>query len=187
MGLNIKINIDDCYTVETIKQDYSISKFNTILEDKQAVPMGVFISEQPHFLMPDVHNLSFGRINEENKLINDTDKLTHQNHSKVFSTIVLAAASFLKKNELKYVGIDGSNNARAYMYYRCLLNNLDYLNDLFIVRGVNYYVRVLRKLKDSDEFHAIDANDSIVMLKEINKPENIAYEKLHNYFIFKRK
>jgi hypothetical protein len=154
-GNNVKINLNDCYIIETIKEDYTVSKFDTVVKHGKNIPMGVFISEQPHFLMPDVHNLSFGRINDSNTLINDKDKLYHQNHSKVFSTIVLAATSFLTNNESKFVGIDGSNNAQAYMYYRCILNNLDYLDEYFTIHGVNYYVRILRKLKDDDEHYPL--------------------------------
>src|SRR5271166_3618009 len=103
MGINIKINLNDCYHIETIKADYTISKFDTIVRNQKKVPMGVFISEDTHFLMPDVHNLSFGPISIDNTLINDKDKFYHQNHSKVFSTIVLAAYTFLTENTSKFV------------------------------------------------------------------------------------
>jgi hypothetical protein len=186
MALNVKINFEDCYEIETLTSDLTLSRFNTILKTGDEVPLAVRISNTPHPFIADVYNLAFGPLTTDNK-IDDTSKLQHQNHSKVFSTIIFSALSFLTENKEKFLGIDGSSNARAYMYYRCIQNNYDYLNQFFTIYGVNFYVRILRKLKDDDEAYPIDSEDIKPLPQLIEKGNNIPAEKLYNYFIFKLK
>ena len=100
------------YDIETITSDLSLSKFNTVLKNEENVTLGVRINNEVHPYLIEVYNLSFGQLTEENS-IDDKAKLHHKNHSKVFSTIVFTALSFLSQNKDKYLGIDGSNNARA--------------------------------------------------------------------------
>jgi hypothetical protein len=139
VALNIKINLDDCYNIETLSGDLTLSKFETVLTDDSVVPIGILISDTPQAFLPDVYNLAFGPI-DANGNIDDKIRITHKEHSKVFSTIVLAALTFLTNNPTRYLGIDGSNNARAYMYYRCIQNNFWYLAQHFDISGVNIYV-----------------------------------------------
>lgn len=186
MALNVKINFDDCYEIETLSSDLSLSKFTTILKEGEEVPLAVQISNTVHPFIADVYNLAFGPLTDDNR-IDDKAKLQHKNHSKVFSTIIFTALTFLTENKEKFLGIDGSNNARAYLYYRCIQNNFDYLNQFFVIYGVNYYVRVLRKLKDDDDGHPIDSNDLKPIPELIEKDAIIPAEKLYNYFIFKIK
>jgi hypothetical protein len=186
MALNVKINFDDCYEIETLTSDLTLSKFTTVLKTGEEVPLAVQISNIPHPFIADVYNLAFGPLIAENR-IDDKSKLQHQNHSKVFSTIIFSALSFLTENKEKFLGIDGSSNARAYMYYRCIQNNFDYLNQFFTIYGVNFYVRVLRKLKDEDEVNPIDPEDIKPLPELIEKGNSIPAEKLYNYFIFKLK
>ena len=148
--------------------------------------LGIKINTESQAFLPDVFNLAFGPLNE-NKEIDDKIKLHHKNHSKVFSTIVFSAFTFLEANKDKYLGIDGSNNARAYMYYRSIQNNFNYLSEIFDIYGVNYYVRVLRKLKDEDCTYPIDETDIRPFIEKIDKNEIIQSNKLYNYFIFKLK
>jgi hypothetical protein len=183
MALNVKINFDDCYDIETLSNDLSLSKFNTVLKNQDQIPLGIQISNTVHPYLPEVYNLAFGPLIDENK-IDDKIKLQHDNHSKVFSTIIFTALTFLTENKEKYLGIDGSNNARAYMYYRCIQNNFDYLSQFFNIYGVNYYVRVLRKLKDGDETHPIDSNDLKAIPQKIQGNAFVNSDKLYNYFIF---
>ncbi len=185
MALNVKINFEDCYDIETIASDLSLSKFNTVLKNAgQVLPLGIQISNTVHPYLPDVYNLAFGPLLEDNK-IDDKAKIQHENHSKVFSTIMFTALAFLTENKENFLGIDGSNNARAYMYYRCIQNNFDYLSQFFNIYGVNYYIRVLRKLKDDNESHPIDNNDIKAIPKKVERNAIIQCEKLYNYFIFK--
>ncbi len=186
MALNVKINFDECYEIKTISKDLSFFEFNTFLINDDEVMLGIKISSESHAFLPDVFNLAFGPFNER-KEIDDKVKFQHKNHSRVFSTIVFAAFTFLEENKHKYLGIDGSNNARAYMYYRCIQNNFDYLSDIFDIYGVNYYVRVLRKIKDEDYTYPIDEEDIKPFIEKIDSNVSIQSEKLYNYFIFKLK
>ena len=124
--------------------------------------------------MPNVHNLAFGPL-DENKDIDDIVKLQHKDHSKVFSTIVFEAFTFLNEHRNKFVGIDGSTTSRAYMYYRCIQNNYDYLTSYFSIYGVNYYARIFRN-------GIIDTNnDNILRLPTaIKKGQQITCNNLYN-------
>src|ERR1700742_712196 len=121
MGLNIKINFDDCYDIIDSRADLKLHKFNTILKGGDPSMLGVSINDQPHDLLPGVFNMAFGPIDDNNN-IDDHVKIAHDDISKTLSTIVLTALTFLNENPETYLGIDGSNNARAYMYYRCINN-----------------------------------------------------------------
>lgn len=177
MALNIKIDFDDKYSICPVN-DFNYSAFETELVNGDKVRLGIRISTNRHYLMPDVYNLAFGPLNPNHE-IDDKARLNHNNHSKVFSTIVFEALSFLTEHRDRFLGIDGSNTARAYMYYRCIQNNFDLLTSHFLIYGVNYYVRLLRD-------GTID--ESILTVPNlIKKGESICCTKLYNYFIFKAK
>jgi hypothetical protein len=142
MALNIKIDFEKRYDVQPVN-DLNYSVFDTELITGETTRLGIKISSDEHPLMRDVYNLAFGPVNADHQ-IDDQAKLTHLDHSKVFSTIVFEGLSFLTQNPDKFLGIDGSNTARAYMYYRCIQNNFDYLAFYFAIYGVNYYMRILR-------------------------------------------
>ena len=181
MALNIKIDFENRYEPSLLDNDIRFSVFESILIDGTTVKLGIKISTEEHPYMPDVYNLAFGPLNDELQ-IDDQEKLTHQDHSKVFSTIVFAGLSFLTEHAGKYLGIDGSNTARAYMYYRCIQNNFDYLDSFFTIYGVNYYLRVLR-----DGSNDYDPEDLLAFPEAVVKGESISPKKLFNYFIFKLK
>jgi Family of unknown function (DUF6934) len=184
MALNLKLNFNDCYETEILKPDFSLCCFETCLKDGNTAKIGIHIPGTVHPLIPDVYNLSFGPINSNGE-IDDRVKLNHQHHSRVFSTVVLAALTFLERKQSCFLGIDGSNNARAYLYFRCIQNNYDFLTRYFRIFGVNYYARILRKERDEDSSHPIDPEDILTLPKSIQKEIILTYEKLYNYFIFK--
>ena len=184
MALNIKINFANTYPTLIIDKDLKSITFESELKDGSKIPLTIHINPEEHPYLKHVHNLSFGPMDKNNQ-IDDQIKLTHRNYSKVFSTIVFEAFSFLKQNPGKYLGIDGSNNARAYLYYRCIQNNLDYLSNCFIIYGINYYVRMLRQQVDGD--YIFDTDDLMAIPKEIQTNQPILSEKLYNYFIFQIK
>ena len=183
MALNVKINFEERYKIDTVSDNLSSSSFQTILKDGSNVQLGVQISDEMHPLMPDVYNLAFGPLNEQGE-IDDKAKLAHANHSKVFSTILFAGMTFLTENDNTFLGIDGSNNSRAYLYYRCIQNNFDYLAKYFKIYGVNYYVRILRKEQEEDQASPIDCENIIALPQLIKAGEHIPHDKLYNYFIF---
>ena len=184
MALNIKINLEQCYDTEPLTADLRLSRFYTDLTTQTNVPIGISISNQPHQWLPDVYNLAFGPMGNENE-IDDKAKITHVDHSKVFSTIILAGLTFLTNNPGKYLGIDGSNNARAYLYFRIIQNNYDALGQYFDMYGVKYYIRFLRKAKDTDKTYPVDSDDIQAIPEVIRQGERISSDKLYNYFIFK--
>lgn len=178
MALNIKIDFENRYELLSTDNDLRYSIFESILTNGNISRLGIKISSEAHPYMSDVYNLAFGPVNEKNE-IDDHIKLPHQDHSKVFSTIVLAGLTFLTRHKDKYLGIDGSDTRRAYMYYRCIQNNFEYLNSLFTIYGVNYYLRVLR-----DESTDYDPKDFLAIPAIIRKGEPLSPAKLYNYFIF---
>lgn len=185
MALNIRINLENCYEFNNVSSDLTLSQFVSDLKNGNSAKIGVMIDNERHQFLPDVFNLSFGPINDIGQ-IDDTARLSHENYSKVFSTIVLASIIFLTKNSNRYIGIDGSSNARAYLYFRTIQNNHDTLTTYFDIYGVNYYVRILRK-DEKDNMHRINSNDITTIPRAINKGEKINLSELYNYFIFKLK
>lgn len=181
MALNIKIDFNHCYKTELVVADFRYSTFESVLIDGSSIKLGIKISSEEHLYMPDVYNMSFGPGNEVHQ-VDDQAKLTHQDYSKVFSTIIFEGLSFLNEHKNKYLGIDGSNTARAYMYYRCIQNNFKYLNSYFVIYGVNYYLRILR-----DSNIDYEPEDLLTIPKIITYGENIKPAKLYNYLIFSLK
>lgn len=184
MVLNLKINFDNSYEIQHISQDLRNSDFTTILKNGIEVPLFVQISTQAHELLPDVYNLGFGPL--KGNTIDDRAELVHSDYSKVFSTILLSALTYLIKNPGHSLGIDGSDNRRAYLYYHILQKNFDYLDQYFELSALKYYVRITRfgKYQYDDPF---DFTDIMPDTKPIEKGAKIPAELMYNYFIFKLK
>jgi hypothetical protein len=167
MAFNIKIDLDNCYQIEKVSNDLSSCVFTTILKDGSPANLAVQVCGE-HALLPNVLNLAFGPLNEDGD-INDSIKLHHRDHSKAFSTIVSAGMRYLKENSAKYLGVQ---------------NNFDYLTQHFEIYGVNYYARILRKIRD-DDFESFDMQNMIAFPQAISPTEQIPHEKLYNYIIFR--
>lgn len=185
MALNIQIDLNNCYAFENVSSDHSLTQFATRLKNGNQAKIGILINNEGHHLLPHVFNLCFGPICDKGQ-IDDNARLSHESYSKVFSTIVMASLIFLTKNSDKHLGIDGSNNARAYLYFRTIQNNYDTLTKYFDIYGVNYYVRVLRK-DETENIHRINSNDVTAIPRMIRKGEKIILDEFYNYFIFKLK
>ncbi|MBN8853928.1 MAG: hypothetical protein J0H07_18860 [Sphingobacteriales bacterium] len=181
MGLNVKIDLKNVYRIVAKDPGQQASEFDSILTNTECVRLGIRISHTSHPLIPNTYNLAFGPI-RKNGAVDDKVRLSHKDYSKVFSTALLDAISFLEEHPGSYVGIDGSDNARAYMYYRCIQNNFTYLSSIFTIIGVNYYIRMLRQEEDGN--CDLDTDDMHTKYKEIEANEIINPEKLYNYFIF---
>lgn len=184
MAFNVKIDLKNIYRISFKDVQQRLSAFDTILIDGGKLRLGIRISLNAHPLMPDVYNLSFGPINKDGT-IEDKARITHRNVAKVFSTVLFEGLSFLRKKPDKLLGIDGSNTVRTYLYYRCIQSNYYYLNNIFSIRGVNYYIRMLRETEDGN--CDLDTDDIITRAKDIIDNEVMQHEKLHNYFIFSLK
>jgi hypothetical protein len=134
---------------------------------------------------PTFFNLAFGPINDKGK-IDDKAELSHKDYSKVFSSILLTGLTYLASNKEHYLGIDGSNNARAYLYCRFLQKNFNYLDKFFKMYGLKYYVRISRfgKNQYDDPF---DFSDILTDTDRIEKGMRLIPEFMYNYFIFRLK
>lgn len=183
MAFTAKIDFNGCYEIGNVSKDLRSCSFNSVLTDGVSVPLSVRISENEHQFMPDVYNLSFGPLNKLGD-IDDDVRMKHSDYSRVFSTIVFAAMTFLTGNPARLLGIDGSNNARAYLYYRCMLNNFEYLNQYFRMYGVNYYFRALRKNLARGGAFPVDVEDVLAVPERIKEPMCVRPERLYNYFVF---
>jgi hypothetical protein len=167
MAISVNIDFDNVYDINPLSEDLKISEFSTELQDGQHVPLRIEISNEPHELLPEVYNLAFGPLDAKGQ-IDDMAEITHSDHSRVFSSILLAGLTYLTEHPDQYLGIDGSNNARAYLYYRFLQRNFDYLDQFFEMYGLKYYVRISRfgKNQYDDPF---DFNDIVPMTDRITK------------------
>ena len=182
MAVFVKIDFDNTFDIEDISPDLRIAFFPTVLRDGREVLLKIEISNEAHDLLPNVFNLAFGPQNERGE-IDDKAELAHENYSKVFSTILLNALNYLNENPGHYLGIDGSDNSRAYYYWRFCQRNFDYLSQYFSMYGLKYYVRISRFGKTQYE-NPFDFDDIHVEADRIIKTD-VWPKLMYNYFIFK--
>lgn len=156
--------------------------FYSETEDDKKILLKVSITPLGDPLLPNVFNLAFGPL-LPNGQIDDNAKINHRNKSKTFSTILLFAFGWLQIHADATIGLDGSNDIRAYLYHRMFLTNRHLLNDFFISIGVDWYVRLLR-----DGSVEADAN-GIPYFKP--KPEPFDYGRpaanLYRYYLLQLK
>jgi hypothetical protein len=185
MSVSFKIDFDNLYDIENISADLRFSSFTTRLNNGQELPLNVKISNQSHALLPNVYNLAFGPLNAKGK-IDDKAELKHADYSKVFSTILFSALAYLESNPGHYLGIDGSDNARAYFYYRAVQRNFPYLSRHFRMFGVKYFVRITRFGKTQYD-NPFDFEDIMPYPFRIDKGALVSQDHMYNYFIFNLK
>jgi len=181
MSRRVTIDFENTIGFDALSKDLKTANFKTMLEDGNPVNLKIEISNEEHELMPNMYNLAFGPIDVKGK-IDDRAQLTHKDYSAVFSTILLAALGYLNKNQGHSIGVDGSNNSRAYLYWRYLQHNYEYLSHYFEFFGIKYYVRISRfgKLQYDNPFDFADIIPaSIPIYKTDQWPEP-----MFNYFIF---
>ena len=185
MAISAKIDFDNIYTIKPVEGDFKTNSFKTELAGGMLADMHVEVSSEPHELFANVYNLVFGPL-DKNGRIDDSIKLTHADYSKVFSTILFDARTWLLRNPNYYIGIDGSSNARAYLYYRFIQRNYDYLNTYFNMYGVKYYVRITRfgKKQYDNPFDFADIHPYGEKLEKDMIPQA---EFMYNYFFFNLK
>jgi hypothetical protein len=185
MSASVKIDFDNLYDIENISPDLKFSTFHTSLNDGRALPLVVKIGNLSHDLLPNVYNLAFGPLNRKGK-VDDKAELKHADYSKVFSTILFSAVAYLKNNPDHYLGIDGSDNARAYFYYRALQRNFNYLDQHFRMFGIKYFVRITRFGKTQYD-NPFDFEDIMPYPFRIRKGDLVSQDQMYNYFIFNLK
>jgi hypothetical protein len=185
MAIAVKLDFDHPYDLEPLSEDLRKSTFTTELADGTVLPLLVEISNNSHELLPAVFNLAFGPRNAKGE-IDDKAEIHHKDYSKTFSSILLTGLSYLNNNKDHYLGIDGSNNARAYLYYRFLQRNYDYLDRYFNMYGLKYYVRISRFGKYQYD-NPFDFDDIYTFPDRIYKGMEVRSDFMYNYFIFNKK
>ncbi|KFF07849.1 DUF6934 family protein [Chryseobacterium luteum] len=139
----IKINLEDTYEPISISDDLTEFIFHSELNSGESKDLYVRFYDYEDPFLPNVYNLAYGPLDEHGK-IDDTIKLQHKNINKLFSTIIFFVITFLDTNKDKKIGIDGSDDTRAYLYHRMFISNHEELNDLVVIIGVDWYVKLLR-------------------------------------------
>lgn len=145
----ITINLEDTYQPTFVSGTMQKFVFESYLRNGNIAELHVLITKHNDPNLPRVYNLAFGTL-DSNGEIDDNTILGHQNNGKVFSTVLLFAITFLQTNNTKSysIGIDGSNETRAYLYHRMFRYNYKNLSDLVVIIGVDWYVKLLRNGTD---------------------------------------
>lgn len=139
----ITINFDNTFEPVEVAEDISYMTFYTTLQGGGQTMLKIEVKPLVDPLLPNVYNLCFGPIGDDGE-INDSVSVPHLDINKVFSTIILFALTFLQTNRNITIGLDGSNETRAYLYHRMFVTNRAYLSDYFVAIGVDWYVKLLR-------------------------------------------
>ena len=184
MAIGVKIDFEKTIGFTEISEDLRIAAFPTAIISGDTLALKIEISNEAHELLPNVYNLAFGPIDKQGQ-IDDRAELPHKDYSRVFSTILLHALNYLSAFPAHYLGIDGSDNFRAYYYWRFLQRNFEYLDQYFEIFGIKYYVRIARFGKSQYE-NPFDFNDIEANPERISKT-NEWPRLMYNYFIFKLK
>lgn len=175
----ININFDDTFELEEVSDDNSCMTFISPLKNGGQILLKVRLALLDDPQLPNVYNLCFGPLYGDGS-VDDNARVNHQDVSRVFSTILLFCLNFLQENPGLLIGLDGSNDARAYLYHRMFVTNRDNLNRYFITSGVDWYVRLMR-----NGTVEVDENDEILIKP---KPMNFDYGRnmndLYRYYLF---
>lgn len=184
MAKGVQIDFEQTIEFDEISSDLRIGIFPTELVDGSVTQLKVEISNEVDELIPNVYNLAFGPMDARGE-IDDKAQLEHKNYSAVFSTILFEGLSYLNSNPDHFLGVDGSSNSRAILYWRYLQQNFDYLNNYFRFFGVKYYVRISRFGKRQYE-NPFDFEDILPYADPIVKTNSWPAQ-MYNYFVFRLK
>lgn len=143
----VKINLENTYDAKSVSENLDYFIFDSELKNGDYVELHVLITEHPDEYLKNVFNLGFGPL-DSNGEIDDKCKLKHKDTSKLFSTLILFGITFLNENKDSFIGIDGSDDLRAYFYHRMFRYNLEDLKHLLTFIGVDWYVKLLRNQLD---------------------------------------
>ena len=176
----ITINFEDTY--DPIGMDPDLCEMRFISPQKAGADRELLLKITPHPnpFLPNVYNLGFGPPGGKGGFLDDV-RLKHADVGKVFSTVLFHALTFLQASPHLTIGIDGSNDVRATLYHQMIKRNRDYLEDVFVVIGVDWYVRVFRDW-------TVEQDDNGHLLPK-PRPELFDYERerhdLYRYYMFR--
>lgn len=150
----IKINFQKTIKPVNIAPDFRYMQFYSKLRNNENILLKVKIEPLENPLLPDVFNLAFGPQTGDENVDHDV-KLDHAESDRVFSTIMLFGLWFLEKYPSTTIGINGADDARAYLYHRMFLTNKQYLEGYFTAYGVDWFVRLLRQGDLERDLHGL--------------------------------
>lgn len=183
----VKLDFEKTYSIKMKKGSWNKGTFNTELRSGRRKRIGIEISTTPQRHMDGVYNLAFGPLDRKER-IKDKESIVHADYSKAFSTILKFAKNYLERRPYNYIGLDGSTNGRAYLYFSIIRQNYDYLNEFFSMFGIKYYVRVKRKgpelYENPFDFSHIEYIWHELFKEELEKNKDL--ETMFNYFTFKK-
>jgi hypothetical protein len=182
MIIPVKIDLTNVYKLNSPSNNLREVDFDAELADGSKRKLMIKIDEEEHELLPNVYNLSFGPEDEDGE-IDPYARLRYKDYSKVFSTILWHARVYFSWNPDHWLGIDGSDNSRFFLYYRYIQQNYDYLSKYFKTKALKYYVRITRFGKKQYE-NPFDFNDIKDHFVDITQERSSQDDPLYNYFIF---
>ncbi|NML20961.1 hypothetical protein HHL16_08755 [Pseudoflavitalea sp. G-6-1-2] len=141
--MKVKIDLEDTYELLLITPDLREAAFHSCDKKGNAVLMKIQLKPAMIGLLPDVYNLSFGPP-LPNGTIDDSAEISHDDLNKLFSSIILFALTFLRANPESSIGLDGSDDVRAYLYHRIFIGNRTYLSEYLKAFGVDWFARLMR-------------------------------------------
>ena len=183
--LKVKIDFSQEYPLEVEDEGFNKFSFWTELRDGSKKKLHVRINDESYEIIGNVYNLSFGTADKKGR-IKTNESISHKDYSKVFSTILYGAMQYLLCHPIRHVGMDWASNSRAYLYYRIILQNYEYLNRCFKVYGAKYYVRIERHGKQQHD-NPFDFDDIHPDMKRLYKDMGPWEDNRFNFFAFSLK
>ena len=113
----IQVDFEDTYAVTNCDEELMSATFVAELVNEDIAVMKICFDQYETGLAFDVFNITFGPVNSSGA-INVLAKIRHEHLDRLFSTILLQILYFLKRHPSATVGMDGSTEARAYLYHR---------------------------------------------------------------------
>ena len=176
----VTIDFDQTFDPFSIESDLMMMTFHSPQIGGKSELLLVKISPHPDPNLPGVFNLGFGPPNGQGGFRDDV-RLRHADSNRVFSTVLFHGLSFLQEHPNFTLGIDGSDDVRTTMYHLMLKANRTYLDEFFLIIGVDWYVRVFR-----DWSCEVDASGNLVAKP---KPEAFDFQRgrhdLYRYYMFR--
>ena len=184
MTLKSKIDFMEVCAVEYV-EGRRIGEFDAELSDGNKVRLKLEVSEEPHDIIPKTYNLAFGPVDGKGK-INVHARLTYRNRIRVFSTILLFIESYLRAYPGHAVGVDGSSNSRAELYYRGWQRHFVRLTAFMKMTGIKFYVRISRRgeRQYDNPFDFTDIEYLTFPVAREGPPES---NNMYNYFVISGK
>lgn len=184
----VRLDFEQTYLFNSRNKNWSKGSFFTVLRSEKKKLIGIEISNTPQPHMDHVYNLAFGPYDRKKRL-KDMESIKHADYSMAFSTILYFAKKYLDQSPDRAIGLDGSTNSRAYLYFRIIRQNYDYLSAQFEMYGVKYYVRVKRKgpelYENPFDFRDVEYSYHKLLKGELENSREL--ETMFNYFIFTKK